>query len=798
MTLKSRARPPGRVAGFERWADGYGPIRHEAATQRRAREAAAALVRAGAAASTDDVFAVLAAADRVACAAMRLVAHMSYARRVRADGGPLGPEDFKAKPEGHMGGALNMVPAYAGYLAANALSGITRSWVMGQGHCVAAIDAVNLLVGNLEDAQARRYDVSEEGQGRFVSDFYSYGARSDGLPASPLGSHVGPHTAGGLMEGGYLGFAELYYPHMPLPGESLVAFLSDGAFEEQRGGDWAARWWRLEDCGLIVPVMIANGRRIDQRTTAAQQGGASWLRDHLRLNGLDPFDVDGRDPAAYAWAILEAEDRLAARGRDAAAGRARYPAAVPYALAEAPKGFGFPNAGTNLAHNLPLGEDVSGPETRRLFNEGAARLYVPPEELAEAVRILNNHAASGRPREKDHPLARRRVPPLSLPEPAWKPEGERASPMAAVDDYFCRVVRANPALRPRVGNPDEMSSNRLEKTLELLKHRVTAPEPGVPEAVHGAVITALNEEAVCAAALANKGGLNLVASYEAFAVKMLGALRQELTFSRRLREAGRPPGWLSVPVLLTSHTWENGKNEQSHQDPALCEALLGEMSDVARVMFPPDANAAAAALRACFRSRGEIWALVTPKRTGRAVFSAEAAEALVADGAARLRGDGRAQVLLAAVGAYQLEHALRASDRLAARGVSHAVVCVLEPGRFRAPRDAREEAALAPPSAKALFPPETSVRVFLGHTRPETLAGVLSPLSPGPDTTRFLGYINRGGTLDVRGMLFANRCTWAHAVAAVEDMFGREELLDRRERDAVEGRSADPLADLDL
>ncbi|MEM8120179.1 xylulose 5-phosphate 3-epimerase, partial [Morganella morganii] len=106
-----------------------------------------------------------------------------------------------------------------------------------------------------------------------------------------------------------------------------------------------------------------------------------------------------------------------------------------------------------------------------------------------------------------------------------------------------------------------------------LKHRVFTPEPGLAEAVDGAVITALNEEAVVSAALGNKGGINLVVSYEAFAVKMLGALRQEILFARHQAQAGTPPGWLSVVTVVTSHTWENGKNEQSHQDPTLAEAL---------------------------------------------------------------------------------------------------------------------------------------------------------------------------------------------------------------------------------
>merc|ERR1711969_48527 len=91
---------------------------------------------------------------------------------------------------------------------------------------------------------------------------------------------------------------------MPLPGQELVTFLSDGAFEEQRGSDWAPRWWRGEDSGLVMPIMIANGRRIDQRSTMAQVGGVDWLREHLTLNGFDPIDIDGRDPAAFAWAII--------------------------------------------------------------------------------------------------------------------------------------------------------------------------------------------------------------------------------------------------------------------------------------------------------------------------------------------------------------------------------------------------------------------------------------------------------------------------------------------------------------
>ena len=777
---------------FAGWASGYGVIRHGAATQVRVHEMAQLLVTQARAPATDAVFRLLTAADRIASAAMWLTVHMTYARRVRWDGQPLAPSDFKATPEGHTGGSLNMVPAYVGYLAANSLTGHTRSWIMGQGHAVAAIEAANLLVGNTLPVQAGRYDTDEGGLARFVNDFYSYAVASDGSPQSPLGSHVGANTAGGISEGGYLGFAELQYVHMPLPGERLVSFLSDGAFEEQRGSDWAPRWWRAEDSGLVAPIMVLNGRRIEQRSTMQQLGGKPWFKEHLRLNGFDPVEIDGTDPAAFAWAIFNAEERQQACADAVQRGDTGYPAHLHYTIAEAPKGYGFPGAGTNDAHNLPLGRNPAlDAAARDRFNEGARALRVPREELEAAVRALNLHEQQRRPRERDHALATRQVPlPREAEVPSRASGSPAASPMDAVDEAFQALVRANPSLRVRLGNPDELRSNRMGGSLDLLKHRVVQPESGVAESVTGSVITALNEEAVASAALANKGGLNLVVSYEAFATKMLGALRQEILFARHLSAAGRPAGWLSVVTVATSHTWENGKNEQSHQDPSFGEALLGEMGDTSRVFFPADWNTAQATLLAAYRTRGQFWAMVVPKRPLPVRCSPEQAERLVRDGAMIVRHDARAKVLLVAIGAYQLQEALRAGDRLGERGIPVAVSYVLEPGRFRIPRDALEARATAPDAELArLFPPEIAARVVLTHTRPEPMTGLLRRLDTGAELTKFLGYISRGGTLDVNGMLFANRTTWAHAAAAAAQSLRipQDQVLDAAERDAVAG-----------
>lgn len=165
---------------FARWAQGYGVIRHTDLTQVRVHDMLSRLAAQRQRGDGVSPYDLLHALDRVTSAGMWLVVHETYARNVYLDGRPLGPEDFKPRPEGHTGGALNMVPAYAGYLGINALTGITRAWLMGQGHCVAAIDSLSLLVGNMTPTHAERYSLTDEGLTRYVRDFYSYRLRNDG------------------------------------------------------------------------------------------------------------------------------------------------------------------------------------------------------------------------------------------------------------------------------------------------------------------------------------------------------------------------------------------------------------------------------------------------------------------------------------------------------------------------------------------------------------------------------------------------------------------------------------------
>lgn len=788
--MSASVKPSAACPEYENWRRGYGVIQHTDITCERVRTLASQLVSEGHQPDTATVYRKLADLDRLTSAGMWLVVHMTYANRVDTSGAPLAAKDFKCTPEGHTGGALNMIPAYAAYLALNNLTGKTRSWLMGQGHCVAAIDALNVLTDNLLPEQQARY-TGTDGLSRMVADFYSYRQNPDGSTAAPLGSHVNPYTAGGIMEGGYLGFAELQYAHMPLPGESLIAFLSDGAAEEQRGSDWIPRWWRADDCGLVMPVMIANGRRIEQRTELGTREGLERFEARLAAQGFDPFRFDGRDPAAFVCALWKMETLLQSRSECALQGELGYPLSIPYGIAETKKGFGFYGAGQNAAHNLPLpGNPRMDIRARTLFQEHASRLWVAPDELSDSVLRLQEHREQDRPLERDHPLATRNPPGLVLPAiPACH---EQTSPMRAVDDFFRALVAHNPEVRARVGNPDELASNRLTGVLEDLKHRVNDPE-NASESVHGKIITVLNEEAVVSACLANKAGINLVASYEAFCVKMLGAIRQELIFARHQKAVGRPARWLGLPVVATSHTWENGKNEQSHQDTTFCESLLGEMSDVSRVIFPADYNSTLAILPSAFTERGTISCMVIPKRERPCVFDTREAEALARQGALVVDEDtsGGEPILLIANGAYQLSEAIRACERLRDTGTAFRLVYLQEPGRFRAARDPLEaESCVTEFEREKLFPQRLHRRVALTHMRPEVFRGHMHTLFPDPGHSEVLGYTNQGGTLNEAGMLFANRCSWGHTLAACASVLNKPpgEWLSSAELAAVEGR----------
>lgn len=188
--------------------------------------------------------------------------------------------------------------------------------------------------------------------------------------------------------------------------------------------------------------------------------------------------------------------------------------------------------------------------------------------------------------------------------------------------------------------------------------------------------------------------------------------------------------------------------------------------------------------------------MVTPRRVLPCLLDGVQSQTFAETGAGHIAGDpDAAQVQFVAVGADQLEEALKAHWRLLACGRSSCVTAILEPGRLREARDTVEvESVLDEPAVRRLFPLELP-RVILTHTRPEPMLGLLRRLDGGPRQTKALGYLNRGTGLDVFGALFANSCTWAQAVAAAAVLIKASpaSLLKARERTAL-ADGGDPRA----
>ena len=370
----------------EVWRLGHGPLLRDRLTVRRIDEMASQLTARRAWPDTESIYRVLAAADRLTSAAMWLVLHMGFAHRVDVTGTPLRAKDFRTAPVGRTEASLGVVPAFVGYLTANVLSGRTRSWAMGQAHGLAAMAAVDVLIGGVAGGPKGRHDSTQAGLSNLVADFGSCATGTDG--PSPAGSGSDP------------ALIELQYAHMPLRGESLVVVLDPDAGDEQPILDDSPRWWRAEDCGLITPVAILRVRLSGAEGEVDGDGKAARLDQRLRSCGFDPITINGGDPAAFAWAILETEDRLK---RFTSNADRVYPAPMPYVIATA--GFGLLD-GEHFPEQEVAPPDalyIDG-EFRQRFNKAVAGLFVPPAELAAAVGVLDTHALQGRPRESHHPL----------------------------------------------------------------------------------------------------------------------------------------------------------------------------------------------------------------------------------------------------------------------------------------------------------------------------------------------------------------------------------------------------------
>jgi phosphoketolase len=175
-------------------------------------------------------------------------------------------------------------------------------------------------------------------------------------------------------------------------------------------------------------------------------------------------------------------------------------------------------------------------------------------------------------------------------------------------------------------------------------------------------------------------------------------------------------------------------------------------------------------------------------------FTKKESESLIKDGGIRLKdaqyNASEADIILVAIGSYQLREVIRASNRLKDRKIAHIAIYIIEPGRFRRPRNKGEEKHVAEENlVQYLFPKKSKTVVFMTHNRPELILGLMHPILNGKNYSG-LGFIGEGGTLNVDGMLFVNKCSWAHAlreIARISDV-SENKLLSDKELKVIKGK----------
>ena len=101
--MQDKVKQTQETKSQQEWLKGFGVIQHSAETQKRIAEMEKRLSAEGETGDGVAFYDALAAADRVANAAMWLAVHQTYANHIYPDGRDLKTDDFKKDPQGHLG-----------------------------------------------------------------------------------------------------------------------------------------------------------------------------------------------------------------------------------------------------------------------------------------------------------------------------------------------------------------------------------------------------------------------------------------------------------------------------------------------------------------------------------------------------------------------------------------------------------------------------------------------------------------------------------------------------------------------
>jgi xylulose-5-phosphate/fructose-6-phosphate phosphoketolase len=349
----------------------------------------------------------------------------------------------------------------------------------------------------------------------------------------------------------------------------------------------------------------------------------------------------------------------------------------PVVVLRSPKGWTGPKhdekgraiEGSWRAHQVPLEDPAHRPEELAIL-EGWLRSYRPEELFDEAGRpkpellatVPDGDLRLGRSRSANGGEVYRPLDLPALEDHFVKTPGRGAEDVSANDrlgGYLRDAIARNPTSF-RIFCPDELTSNRLGKTLDATSRGFVWPKGANDEhvAYDGRVLETLSEHN-CEGWLEGyvlTGRHGLFPCYEAFLPIVDGMVNQYGKFLKSACEVPWRKPVASLNLLLTSEGWRQDHNGYSHQGPGFLNTLLTKKASVVRVYLPPDANTLLSTVDHCLRSRQYINAIASNKYPQPVWLSPEEAVAHCRKGVSEWRwagtaGEGTPDVVLACAGA---------------------------------------------------------------------------------------------------------------------------------------------------
>jgi len=544
---------------------------------------------------------------------------------------PLRPEHVKPRLLGHFGTTPGLNLVYAHLNRAIRTRDLSAIYITGPGHGGPGLVANAYLEGTYGEVYSS-IGSDEDGLRKLFRQFSFPG----GIP-----SHVAPETPGSIHEGGELGYALAHAFGAAFDNPDLLVACVVGDGEAETGPlatSWHAnKFLNPRTDGAVLPILHLNGYKIANPTVLARIPEAE-LVSLLKGYGWQPLIVAGDEPAAvhqaFAAALDEALDGIAAAQRAARSGGTTLRPKWPMIVLRTPKGWTCPKEvdgvqieGTWRSHQVPVSAARENPEHLRIL-EAWLRSYRPEElfdedgrlapELAELAprgdrrMSANPHANGGSLlRNLDRPAFRAYAVPVDKP-------GTTSSEATRVLGGFLRDVIARNGENFRLFGPDETASNRLDDVFAVTDRAWDAETKPSDDhlAPDGRVMEVLSEH-LCQGWLEGyllTGRHGVFNCYEAFIHIVDSMFNQHAKWLKVTRGIPWRRPIASLNYLLSSHVWRQDHNGFSHQDPGFIDHVVNKKAEIIRVYLPPDANTLLSVADHCLRSRHYVNVIVAGKQ----------------------------------------------------------------------------------------------------------------------------------------------------------------------------------------